>query len=225
VRSEKLFWCRNASQGNGILPFPLCIRFAFGSLISTMKISITLLVLAISLVAYAELPFKLPPKAKYTPSDKSINKAKDTLSHYLVSDADVLTNLFAKPMVMCGPGLWNALKDSPHFSKPPKAKSTARIPLPDGKAQELPMALLQTDDEVASFRKAFAELLASQGKLTIRDPKKDEFMVFWAVIPFDEINDPLLVAEGKNHSFICLFQKKGGVFWADEVKKMNFKKE
>jgi len=187
-----------------------------------MKAGFLLFLLAMCLSVQAKLSFKLPPYAKYTASEKSINQAKDALKQYLVGDANTLTNLFVRP-TMCGPGLWNLLKDSPYFSKPPKAKSTARIPLPDGKFQELPMALLQSDYEVASFRKALAVLLASQGKLTIRDPNRDEFMTFWAVIPFDEINAPLLVAEAKDYTFICMFNK-GKVFWVDEVRKMQIKK-
>jgi len=170
----------------------------------------------------AELPFKLPPKAKYTASEKSINQAKDLLKHYLAGDANTLTNLFVRP-TMCGPGLWNLLKGSPFFSKPPLAKSTVKIPLPDGRVQELPTALLQSEDEVASFRKALGVLLTSQGNLTVRDPNRDEFMTFWATIPFDEINAPLLVAEGKDYTIICMFDKDK-VFWADEVKKMHPKK-
>ena len=65
--------------------------------------------------------FKLPPNAKYTASEKSINGAKDVLKQYLVGDANALTNLFAKKP-LCGPGLWNLLKDSAYFSKPPQAK-------------------------------------------------------------------------------------------------------
>ena len=95
--------------------------------------------------------------------------------------------------------------------------------MPNGKFQELPMATLQSDGEVASFRKALAVVLASEEKLTIRDPNRDEFMTFWAVIPFDEIDAPLLVAEGKDYSIICMFDKNK-VFWADEVKKMRSKK-
>ena len=187
-----------------------------------MKTNIVLFLLAIGLTVYAELPFKLPPKARYTASEESINKAKDILKQYLVGDANTLTNLFVRP-TMCGPGLWNVFKDSSYFSKPPLAKSTVKIPLPNGKFQELPMALLQSADEVASFRKALAILLVSQGKLAIRDPNREEFMTFWATIPFDEINAPLLVAEGKDYTIICMFDKDK-VFWVDEVKKMHLKR-
>jgi len=85
------------------------------------------------------------------------------------------------------------------------------------------MALLQDDNEVASFRKALAVMLAGQGKLTVRDPNHDEFMKFWATISFDEINAPLLVAEGKDYTFICMFDRNR-VFWVDEVKQMHSKK-
>jgi hypothetical protein len=172
--------------------------------------------------AHAELPYELPPKAKYTASSEAISKAKTALSANLLDNAANLTNLFTKP-TMCGPGLWSILKNSSHFSKPPVAKSTAKIPIGGSKFQELPMALLQSEDEVASFRKALADLLNTQGTLTIREPNRDEFMKYWAVIPFDEITGPLLVAEGKDATIFCQFEKEK-VFWADEVKRSYVKK-
>ena len=187
-----------------------------------MKPLTLILFFAMCLFTRAELRFKLPPKAKYTASSEAIAKAKDELSANLGTNAVALTNLFASPM-MCGPGLWNVLKDSPHFSKPPVAKSTVKIPVGKRKVQELPLALLQSDDEVASFRKALADLLSSQGKLAIREPNEDEFMKYWVAIPFNEITGPLLVAEGKDSTIFCQFEK-GRVFWADEVKRTHFKK-
>jgi hypothetical protein len=186
-----------------------------------MKKRTAILFFLTCLFAHAKLPYELPPKAKYTVSSEAIAKAKTALSANLVGNAASLTNLFATP-TMCGPGLWNVLKSSPHFSKPPVAKSTAKIPIGGGKFQELPLALLQSEDEVASFRKALADLLSSQGTLTIREPNRDEFMKYWAVIPFDEITGPLLVAEGKDATVFCQFEK-GKVFWADEVKRFYFK--
>jgi hypothetical protein len=187
-----------------------------------MKTFIAITLLTTCTLAQAELPYKLPPKAKYTASAEAIAAAKADLSAHLAADASTLTNLFVSPM-MCGPGLWDVLKSSPYFSKPPVAKSKARIPLRNGQFQEVPLALLQDEGEVASFRKALADLLSSQGVLSIREPKEDEFMKYWAVIPFDEIGGPLLVAEGKDVCICCQFEK-GKVFWADEVKRVHFQK-
>jgi hypothetical protein len=182
-----------------------------------MKSFAAILLFVTCLVAHAELPFKLPPNAKYTVSEEAISRAKTELSSNLVADAATLTNLFASPM-MCGPELWSVLKSSPHFSKPPLAKGTAKIPLADGKYQELPIGFFQSEDEVMSFRKALADLLASQGKLTIREPNEDEFKKFWGPFPFDEIGGPLLVALGKDATLVCQFQG-GKVLWVDEVKR------
>jgi hypothetical protein len=187
-----------------------------------MKLLAAIVLLTTSLVGHADLPYKLPPKAKYTASSEAIARAKQELSINLVADAATLTNLFIKP-TMCGPGLWHILEDSPHFSKPPIAKSTVKIPVGKGKAQELPVALQQNNEEVASFRNALAEILSSQGKLTIREPNHDEFMKYWVAIPFDKITGPLLVAERKDAAIFCQFQN-GRVFWADEVKQTQFKK-
>lgn len=176
----------------------------------------------ICVVAHAELPFKLPPKAKYDVSTETIAKVKAELSTNMVSNAATLTNLIISPTI-CGPGLWHILKDSHHLSKPPTAKGTARIPTGDGKFQEFPMATLLNADELASFRMALADFLGSQGVLKVREPNEEEFMKYWAVIPFDEITGPLVVAEGKDASIFCQFEK-GKVFWIDEVKRMQFKK-
>jgi len=187
-----------------------------------MKKYTAIVLLITCVLAHAELPFKLPPKAKYDVSAEAIAKAKTELSTNMVSNAATLTNLFVSPTI-CGPGLWHILKDSPHFLKPPTVKSTARIPTGDGKFQEFPMATLLSADELASFRMALADFLSSQGALKIREPNEEEFMKYWAVIPFDEITGPLLVAEGKDASIFCQFEK-GKVFWIDEVKRMHFKK-
>jgi hypothetical protein len=187
-----------------------------------MRLRTLLLFLTTCMLVYAKLPYKLPPKAEYTASDDAIAKARADLSTNLGADPASQTNLFS-PIMMCGPGLWDILKSSPHFAKPPVAKSTVEVPVGKDKAQKLPMALLQSEDEVASFRKALADLIKSQGNLTIREPTKDEFMVFWRVIPFDKITGPMLVAEGKDITIFFEFEK-GKVFLADEVKPMHLKK-
>jgi hypothetical protein len=187
-----------------------------------MKKHLAVGLLITCVIAHAELTFKLPPTAKYDVSAETIAKAKLKLTTNLVSEAATLTNLFVTPTI-CGPGLWNILKDSPRFSTPPAAKGTARIPTGDGKFQELPMATLLHAEELASFRMALADLLSSQGALTVREPNAEEFMAYWAVIPFDEITGPLLVAEGKDATLFCQFNK-GNVFWIDEVKRMHIRK-
>ena len=176
--------------------------------------------LLLCVLARAELPYKLPPKAKYDVSADAIAAAKAELSTHLVGDAATLTNLFVPP-ILCGPGLWHILKDSPRFKKTPTAKTTARIPIGGGKFQEFPMALLQSTEEASSFRKALADFLSAEGSLEVREPNQEEFMKFWEVYPFDEISGPILVADGKDACIFCQFQK-GNVFWVDEVKRMNF---
>jgi hypothetical protein len=187
-----------------------------------MKLCVATLLLLTCVLVRAELPFKLPPKAKYAASPEEIERAKTDLSTHLRVDLASLTNLFAAPM-MCGPGLWDVLKSSPHFSKPPLAKTTVKVPVGKNKFQELPAALLQNEDEVNSFRKALAELLKSQGTLIVREPNQEEFMIFWATTPTDTITGPLVVAEGKDAAIFCQF-KGDKVFWADEVKRMQLKK-
>jgi hypothetical protein len=176
-----------------------------------------LLLLATCGMLRAGLPFGLPPEAEYSASAEAIAVAKTNLSANLSAKPAALSNLFASPM-MCGPGLWDLLKNSPHFAKPPTATAATKITLSSGKSQLAPLALLQSEREVASFRKALADLLASEGKLTIREPTRTEFMAFWSAIPLNTITGPLLTAEGKDLTIFCHFEN-GKVLWADEVKR------
>jgi len=81
------------------------------------------------------------------------------------------------------------------------------------------MTLLQDDTEVVNFRAALADLLVDNGRLKFRLPTEQEFKTFWAVSPFDEIVDPLIVAEGEHYNLIIEFAKDKP-FWFDEVKNM-----
>jgi hypothetical protein len=167
----------------------------------------------------AKLDFPLPPHARYTVTDQQFEAAMATLQQNFSSDTNQLVTIISFPCT-CGPGLWHLLKDSPRFSAPPRAKGTAVIPLANGKKQELPMTILQDDTEVANFRAALADLLADNGNLKFRLPTEQEFKTFWAVSPFDEISNPLIVVEGEHYDLIIEFAK-GKPFWFDEVKNMH----
>jgi len=174
-----------------------------------------LLLIASCVASQAGLPFALPPEAEYVVSPEALAEARTNLATGLVGKSLLITNLFASPM-MCGPGLWQLVKTSSHFARPPAA--TTKLTPGKDKTSIAPLALLQTEQEVSSFRKALVDLLATEGKLTIREPTKEEFMAFWNVMPLNTINGPLLTAEGKTITLFCHFEN-GKVLWADEVKR------
>jgi len=175
-----------------------------------------------STTSSAKLGFRLPPRARYTVTDRQFEKAKETLQNYLSPDTNQLKVIIASPCV-CGPVLWHLLKDSPHFSVPPVAKTVCQVPLKNGRIQEFPAALLQSDAEAANFRAALADLLSENGTLTFRLPTESEFKIYWAVTPFDEISGPLIVAEGSRFNLIIEFAG-GRPFWFDEVTNITLKK-
>lgn len=164
----------------------------------------------------AKLDFPLPAQAKYTVTTNQLNEARDLLVQKFNANTNSLGEIIPFPS-MCGPGLWQLLKDSPRFSIPPHAKTICRVPLAGGKFKELPAALLQTKTEATNFQLALADLLSNNGELKFRLPTKEEFGAYWAVIPFDDISEPLIVAEGRNYNLIILFGK-GKPFWLDETK-------
>ena len=168
----------------------------------------------------AKLGFPLPRQARYTVTDQQFEAAKALLQQNFSAGTNKLNAIISSPCI-CGPGLWHLLKDSPHFSTPPRAKATGIIPLANGEKQEVPTALFQDDTEAANFRAALADLLAQNGDLKFRLPTEQEFKIFWAVTPFDEISSPLIVAEGTRYNLIIEFAKDKP-FWFDEVKNMSF---
>ena len=169
----------------------------------------------------AALNFPLPKSAKYTVTDRQFETAKETLQKEFQPDTNLLGSIISSPC-MCGPGLWRILKDSPHFSTPPRAKTICKVPLANGKIQELPAALIQDEAEAVNFRAALADLISKNGNLKFRLPTEKEFKTFWAVYPFDEISEPLIVAEGSDCNLIISFTK-GRPFWLDEIKGMSLK--
>jgi len=182
-----------------------------------------LMVFSFTTCLCAELKFRLPKGAKYKVSKAQVTRATDTLKENFVADTNRLQAILRAP-IMCGPGLWDRIKSSTNFLKRPIADTALKVPLPDGRMQECPAALLQSSGEAQAFCRALSELLSGAGTMTVRAPDEQEFKLYWATIPFNEITDPLLVAAGTNHSFICQFGKKGALFWIDDVKNMRFKR-
>jgi hypothetical protein len=169
----------------------------------------------------ATLNFPLPKAAKYTVTDQQFETAKEKLQKEFLPNTNQLATIISSPC-MCGPGLWNILKDSPHFSTPPRAKTICKVPLANGEMQELPAASILDEAEAINFRAALADLISKNGNLKFRLPTEKEFKTFWTVYPFDEISEPLIVAEGSNYNLIISFSK-GKPFWLDEVKIMSLK--
>jgi hypothetical protein len=169
----------------------------------------------------AALNFPLPKAARYTVTDQQFEAAKKALQKGFLPDTNQLAAIISSPC-MCGPGLWHILKDSPHFSTPPRAKTVCKVPLANGKTQELPAALIQNEAEAMNFRAALADLISKNGDIKFRLPTEKEFKTFWAVYPFDEISEPLIVTEGNDYNVIISFSK-GKPFWFDEVKSMGMK--
>lgn len=58
--------------------------------------------------------------------------------------------------------------------------------------------------------------------MTFRLPTEREFKIYWATIPFDEISDPLVVAEGSRYDLLVQFAG-GRPFWFDEVRQTTLK--
>jgi hypothetical protein len=169
----------------------------------------------------AKLNFPLPAQARYTVTDEQFEAAITILQQNFSANTNRLAVIISPPC-MCGPGLWHLLKDSPFFSTPPRAKTVCKIPLANGKIEELPAALIQDETEAANFRAALAVLISNDGNLLFRLPTEKEFKTYWATIPFNEINDALIVAEGNDYNVFVSFSK-GKPFWFDEVKNFGSK--
>ena len=132
--------------------------------------------------------------------------------------------IFNVPLI-CGPGLWQHIKDDGGMTKIAKGDVTFNIPTANG-TQKLKGKLFQTKDEVAVFWKAFMKAYGTE-KSTIRRPTSEELRIYWAMITYD-ITEPLFVVESKSAAILVQFIEEKGdkgakarklkIFWIDDYK-------
>jgi hypothetical protein len=132
--------------------------------------------------------------------------------------------------LICGPGLWQHIKDDGEMKKIATGDVNVNIPNANG-TQKLKGKLFQTKQEVADFWKAFSKAYATDNP-TIRRPTSAELRIYWAMILYD-ITEPVFVVESKSAALLVQFieekarkvgePRKLKIAWIDDYKDLRMK--
>jgi hypothetical protein len=169
----------------------------------------------------------VPPGVRYKTAPHAVNlAAKQKLEHALRKTAGK-RNLGAilGDTVICGPFLWERIKNAPGieevglastFAVPGDPKNGPKI------LQSLEGRTFRSAAEVASLERALYARFAFDDEFTVRKAGFEELVLIWALVPFD-IEEPLFVAESKRYRFLAAFVKDGSsVMWIDDLQDLSF---
>jgi hypothetical protein len=135
---------------------------------------------------------KIPNGVHYKTAPDDVNEAaRKKLEKIFIgkpTDAEVLA-LFEQKVVICGPGLWQTIKDAPEMAKLENGNVKMVVPVLDkqGKTKrtyEMAGKLFQSDDEILAFWKVFTAR-APISDFRIRKLTSDELTLYWSMISFD----------------------------------------
>ena len=157
---------------------------------------------------------ELPQGASYKTAPHAVNSAaKQRLERALRLTGDKRDlDAILVDTVVCGPFLWEQIKNAPGIEKVGLG-STVAIPGDPNHGpkivQKLEARTFRSAEEVAALKRALHATFAFDPEFTVRKAQSQELALFWAMVPF-ELEEPLFVVESKHHRLIAAFDKSGG---------------
>ncbi len=167
---------------------------------------------------------QLQPVAYKTISASENQKAKDKLQQLLMcaSLSGKCQSMLPK-ITICGPYLWSKIKDHDRVSKIDAGVMSIKSPrIGNGKVVkviEMEGKLFQNNDQVQSFWKASADRLQFNSTDTIRQLNHEEKKIYWSMIPFKQITEPIFVVEGAGYKLLVDMVEDNdsyAPFWVDD---------
>jgi hypothetical protein len=190
--------------------------------------SLMLVLCWLAMVTVADDELVIPEGIRYKKASDEANAAAiQTLTKVFSAESkekEVVPH-FDKVLI-CGPGLWRALKDDPLLPKLENGGVEFRVPVLDkaGNATSIQMLegeSFQSPDEQLLFWKSFANRV-DFSELKIRKMNSVELRIFWAMIPFD-ITEPIFILENKKHKILVMFNSPDllKISWIDDFQKLS----
>lgn len=175
---------------------------------------------------------EIPPGVKYSEASVEDNsKAFDFLQSLVdeVRPAEELRKKSPKTII-CGPGLWNALKDTAPKELQDAMPATFVIPnLTTGEVQSLDGRVFKTDAQQEEFWDLFQLYLDAfrllpefkpKFPIHVRKANANELQYYWSIIPYESIEEPFFVIAIDDTSILFDFIEEDGeqkVFTVDIV--------
>ena len=147
----------------------------------------------------------------YKPASQTLNDSAMTLLHQLIINKNYSQNPIVRKQILCGPYLWNKIKDFPIFQNAKGAQVMINV---DGTLLE---GKVLWDDKMISLLE-YAFRGNNEDQLNIRKLNESEIKIYWTYISFD-IDEPIFMVETGNKKFIVDFNKDTSgleLFWLDD---------
>lgn len=173
----------------------------------------------------------VPKGVKYKTASHDLNEEAKKKIQNVFSESPAAESeraLFGKHLI-CGPMLWNKVKADSRLVLITNGVMTIEMPIVRKgkliKTQTAEGKLLQGEDEVRTFW----SVLKSKYRFNdpkIRKPTALELQIFWAMIPFKTIEEPVFVVETQRAKlFLNLYKSKLTLFWIDDYQDVSFRQD
>ncbi len=189
----------------------------------SLKHSSMIFLAIVSMATFLALPARaqeIPAGVRYKKTTDEINqKARQILEDALAQKADAVNiEAFSDSAIVCGPLLWDALKDSASNVLRGGKTMIHIIPARPTPIRKEGKAFINPD-QMSAFWKLVIEKIKANSTFTVRKAESAEISYFWATIPFD-IEEPLQIADLGKLKVLVNFSTKNGkpkIFWMDIV--------
>jgi hypothetical protein len=164
----------------------------------------------------------VPAGVRFKPAPAAVNDAARQKLQAAFADPDgkMLASLLDTKFVVCGPGLWQWLKQAPRVAtvgKPSDMFVPLDAPPKVDNMQRLEGRTYFDRATARVFLRAFRAGLPVGEQPTVRRPTRLEISLLWATIPFD-LDDPLFVVEVGGHHLIVVMTAGGKrIIWIDDL--------
>ena len=196
-------------------------------------IAYLLSLLTFTVCAYAGDDFIVPDGIRYNKASHEVNdKAKKLLKNLFVknaSDEVVFATIFENSLI-CGPGLWQDIKNNKVMANINDSKVVLDIPIfnDDGtlkRTYKLDGKIFRSPAEILSFWNVFSKMI-DFSNLKIRKLNQEELKIYWTMISWD-ITEPIFILESENHKILAVFLAPDNlkIAWIDDYQEVSITKQ
>jgi hypothetical protein len=168
-----------------------------------------------------------PPAIVYKPASHEVNKkAEDALRKILSSDHLASTvDALPVPFALCGPFLWQRISSHTDIAKIQAGRMKLVLPVVENgivtNVKNLEGKILQNKSDVRTFLNVVIHDVIKGTNFTIRKLNDLEKEIYWAMISYDSIDEPIFIVQGPDYNLLVhMLQEKGLYypFWIDDLK-------
>jgi len=174
------------------------------------------------------------PKMVYKAASVEVNrKAEEALREVLSSnDLAGVVETWPGPLIFCGAFLWTRIAGHPELKDLDLAKMHGGIPVvEEGKivaVRQLEGRVFQKKEQTLALLRALQSEITGGSQYRIRHLDEREKEIYWAVMPFNSIDEPVFAVESDSYELLVDMLERDGVcfpVWLDDFKNVSIRQK